>query len=198
MVMIVGESSVSVERLSHRSTLPSVEALRPTCCPYCGHVAQQPSKLGVVGHGTYTRQVLGLIGRSRQLMIWVRRYLCRGCQKTISVLPDALCPGRWYARIAIFASLFLGLLCGWRPVEIQQLVGSAGSSAGWRTPRRWRRRLLGPMQSWLVGQLSCDALDHGEQDRRLRQVLALHGVGPPIELADLRAAAIALINTKTE
>ena len=92
MVMIVGESSVSVERLSHRSTLPSVEALRPTCCPYCGHVAQQPSKLGVVGHGTYTRQVLGLISRSRQLMIWVRRYLCRGCQKTISVLPDALSP----------------------------------------------------------------------------------------------------------
>ena len=33
-------------------------------CPSCGHEAHQPGKLGVVGHGTYVRQVLGLIGQS--------------------------------------------------------------------------------------------------------------------------------------
>lgn len=115
MVVIVRAFPVSVEDLAQLSRLPSVDELRPGCCPLC----EQPSRelgggLQVVGHGTYRRQALGLTGGCREMLIWIRRFLCRACGRTISVLPDSLYPGRWYSAALILASLTLALLGGGR------------------------------------------------------------------------------------
>ncbi len=200
MVVIVGHRDVSVEQLCHRATLPAVGALRPSRCPLCDHPGQQRGKpVGIVGHGTYTRQVLGVGKRGRQVLMIVRRYLCRGCERTISVLPAALYPGRWYAGIVIVLCLFLKLARGRSAAQIQRRFGEPNSNrAEWRTLRRWRRQLLCPMWSWLAEQLGCDvapAHDCGEQVRWLRQMLALHGVGPPSALRDVVSAATALVRS---
>lgn len=197
MVVIVGQSAVSVEQLATRSQLPSVEDLRPSSCPSCGQPAHPAgARLGIVGHGTYTRQVLGLVERCRALVIVVRRYLCRGCTRTISVLPDMLYPGRWYAGIAVIGSLFLCLVEKVSAAEIRGRVGGIGDGAGWRTLRRWQRQMLSPMWSWLARQIGCTtapADDREEQGRRVRRLLALHRPGPPVEVEQAEAAAVALV-----
>ncbi len=197
MVVIVGQPAVLVEQLATRSLLPSVDALRPASCPSCGQPSRPPgARLGIVGHGTYTRQVLGLAESCRQLLILVRRYLCRGCATTISVLPETLYPGRWYAGSVVIASLFRCLLDKASAAEIRGRAGGIGCGAGWRTLRRWQRQLLSPMWSWLARQIGCTtapAGDREEQGRRLRRLLALHRPGPPTGVEQAAAAAVALV-----
>ncbi len=197
MVVIVGHPAVSVEQLAVRSSLPSVDALRPSSCPCCGQPSRPPGQpLGIVGHGTYTRQVLGLVGRSRQLLIIVRRFLCRGCSRTISVLPDALYPGRWYAGIVMLACLFLSLLDNVPAAEVRDRVGGIGRGAGWKTLRRWQRQLLSPTWGWLARQIGCStelACGRAEQVRRLRRLLTLHGPGPPTGADQAEVVAAALV-----
>ena len=111
MVAILRSFSVDIEDLSHLSRVPSVDELRPSACPRCKNPARRPGgRLGIVGHGTYLRQVLGRVGASQSLVIRIRRYLGRGCRRTISVLPEALLPGRWYAGAVILLALTLSLL----------------------------------------------------------------------------------------
>jgi len=152
--------------------------------------------MGIVGHGTYSRQVLGLVDSCRQLVIWVRRYLCRGCRRTISVLPAGLYPGRWYAGMVMVAALFLNLLQGWSAAEVRRRYGGDSETTGWKTLGRWQGQLLCPLWSWLAHQLGSDgtpAPDRKEQRRRLVRMLALHGVGPPSELVEIEAAAPLLV-----
>ena len=206
MVVIVEQFAVSVEQLAHRSTFPSVDALRPPCCPLCGHPAHTAGEpLGIVGHGTYSRQVLGLgkdkskgkVRKIRQLVILVRRFLCRACCRTISVLPDVLYPGRWYAGLVIVVSLFLRLLRGEPAEDIRKrFYGAEPATSGWRTLRRWQRQLLCPMWSWLARELGCEVVpadDREEQARRLLRMLTLHGVGPPRELDEVETVASTLV-----
>ena len=196
MVVIVGQPAVSVEQLISRPLLPSVDFLRPESCPCCGQPSRPPGKpLGIIGHGTYTRHVLGIVEKARQLTIWVRRYLCRGCRKTISVLPADLYPGRWYAGFVVVMSLVLGLLRGIPVDEIRRQAGGDGEGSGWKTLRRWQRQLLSPMWSWLAREVGCaTAPAHSREERtcRLRRLLALHSPGPP-ELDQVRAVAAALV-----
>lgn len=191
MVVIVRAFPVSVEDLADLSRLPSVEELRPSCCPLC----QQPSRppgggLQIVGHGTYRRQALGLLGGCRDLVVWIRRFLCRGCRRTISVLPDMLYPRRWYAAVAILVSLTLALLVGEPASRIRERLGHAGETRGWKTLERWQRQLLSPLWSWLSRELGFTepARDREGSRRRLVRLLALHGASgtsPPAEIEDV-------------
>jgi len=197
MVVIVGQFAVSVEQLADPRQLPSVEAQRPSSCPACDQPAHPPGeRLGIVGHGTYSRQVLGLVDSCRQLVIWVRRYLCRGCRRTMSVLPDSLYPGRWYAGMVMVAALFLSVLQGWSAAEVRRRYGGDSETTGWKTLGRWQRQLLCPLWSWLSRQLGCDEMPgHGRKEQRWRLVrmLALHGIGPPSGLVAVEAAAPLLV-----
>lgn len=189
MVVIVREFPVSVEDLAQLSRLPSVGELRPACCPLC----QQPSRapgggLGIVGHGKYTRQVLGLTEGCRDLVVWIRRFLCRGCRRTISVLPDGLYPRRWYAAAAIVMSLVLALLAGVPAARIREQLTGLGGARGWKTLERWQRQLLAPLWSWLARQLgfpSEPARDRAAARRRVQRLVGLHGAtgrSPPESL----------------
>ena len=82
--MSVVASALPIEEFARRDTLPLVDVLRPANCPSCGNPSYPPEQsLGLVGHGTYRRRVLGLDEHPDGLLIWVRRYLCTGCGSTI-------------------------------------------------------------------------------------------------------------------
>ena len=169
---------VELEDLVDVSRLPSVDALRPCRCPLCNHPARPPGKaLGIVGHGTYVRQVLKMDAKT--LLIHVRRYLCRGCRRTISVLMETLLPRRWYAGPVILLALTLSLLQGVPAAKVRRQLAEPGETQGWKTLDRWQRQLLSPLWSWFAAQLGFaergPGVDRAERSDRLQKLLLLHG-----------------------
>lgn len=195
MVMMVRRFPVSVESLSQLSCLPSVEELRPSCCPLCQEPARTEAGLRIVGHGTYKRQLLGLVGGCREVLIWLRRFLCRSCRHTISVQPDELCPGRWYAGVAILVSLVLSLLRGKPDAEVRERMTGPREARGWKSLERWRRQLLSPLWGWLARQLGTSGPpgDRKESHRRLLRLLSLHGAGTDSSSEELGEVARQLV-----
>lgn len=203
MVVIVRAFPVSVEDLAQWSRLPSVDELRPACCPLCEEPSREAGgRLRIVGHGSYTRQALGLTGGCRELVIWIRRFLCLACRRTISVLPDSLYPGRWYSAIAIVTSLALALLAGvpaWKLGE--RFAGRR--SRDWKTLERWQQQLLSPLWSWLAVRLGFrePADDREGRRSRMQRLLSLHGASgtsPPEKLEEVaRALLCATVHTGT-
>lgn len=171
--------------------LPSVAALRPPRCPHCGQPAHEPGKcLQIVGHGTYRRQVLGHPRRVSQAIVHVRRYLCRGCRRTIGILSHWLHPRRWYSADVILEALRL-LVVEKRPeAEIRRRFCD-GISGSWRTLWRWRREILDRLWGWLAKRLGSRgaAETRKEAHRRLVRLLAEGGELQPVaEEAGARAA----------
>jgi hypothetical protein len=198
MIMVIA-SPVSVESLlADPSVLPSVEELRPSSCPGCGQAAYASGgRLQIVGHGTYGRQVLGLLRAAGEAVVRIRRYLCRGCGQTMSVLPAELYPRRWYAGAAILVSLWLHLLEGIAAARVRNRFDAAGETAGWKSVRRWRRDLLFRLWGWLARQLGVtgEALSRSEGQRRLHRLLALGDAVEASEWAVRRAACKLVVGT---
>ena len=80
----------------YSEALADPDRYRPDHCPQCA--AQHP----LTAHGFYTRTVADV---EFDGFIRVRRYLCRGCKRTVSLLPEFALP---YLRFSILViSLFL-------------------------------------------------------------------------------------------
>ena len=201
MGVILRAFPVSVEDLADLSRVPSVDELRPCACPMCGQPARPPeSPMMLVGNGTYRRQVLGLVEPTEELVIFVRRYVCRGCRRSISVLPDALLPWRWYAGTAMLLALVSSLLLGQSAAAVRQCLTLSSEASGWKTLDRWQRQLLAPLWSWLAAQLGFKDHDPGadrpQRAERLRRLLLLRGVHAGSPEADIEQAACELaLNT---
>lgn len=194
--MILQTYTVSVEVL-HDGGLepPPVEALRPACCPGCGQLAHEPGKrLGIVGHGTYTRQVLGVALALRDVLIRVRRYLCRGCARTIVMLPAVLHPGRWYGAGIIIEALRRHLVDGQSARQVRESLGIQVEDEGWRSLRRWRRQLLSALWGWLARTLGAkgEASTRGEGRVRLQRLLSEAGLSSSTWGGGMRAAPLLL------
>ena len=99
----------------------------------------------VEGHGCYSRQVCGL--SEGWIVIWVRRYLCRGCGHTMSRLPDWLHPWRWYAATVIIEALYRHLILK-EPTRVISLRFGRMGGGEWRSLRRWRAQLLCSPTLW--------------------------------------------------
>lgn len=174
---ILQTSARSVEDLlDHGRRPPPVESERPEFCPLCGKLAREPGceRLGIVGHGTYTRQILGILSAAEDVLVRVRRYLCRGCRKTISILPDILHPHRWYAAGSILDGLRMHLIDGLTQERVCELLGVPYNPEGWRTLRRWRRQLLDCLFGWLSKTLGArgPATTRTEGRSRLQRIFA--------------------------
>ena len=194
-MIIVRSLFEHVEELFDAARLPSVDALRPSSCPLCGELAFSPGeRLGIVGHGTYRRQVLGLLGITEEAVTLVRRYLCRGCKRTISILPDDVHPRRWYAAGAILEALRLHLLEGVSERKIRARFGVVTDSESWRSLRRWRSELLVTLWCWLARRLgfSKKAETRGDGVARLRRLFSEAGLE---EKHDSATAARALLRS---
>lgn len=172
---------------SLRDFLPPLSTCRPVTCPGCGHGAHPPGQpLGIVGHGTYRRHVRGLQSSVEQTLIRVRRFLCRGCERTISVLPDLLHPRRWWSALAILWVLAQHLLRGRPERELREQLAVDVDGTSWRSPRRWRRQLLARLWPGWGRSLGCrdPAPDRAEGRRRLRLLLAQAGWEPARDPAE--------------
>jgi len=182
--------SVDVEDLVDIVRVPSVEELRPDFCPGCTGAAHPASeKLGIIGHGTYTRQVRGL-SPGGWILIHVRRYLCVGCKRTISVLPS-LHPGRWYAAAAILRALVGALLLSASIADLRETIGPGDRSPHWTSPARWARQLGRGLWPWRAAELGhTDGQPRAEFLRRLLARGGCHARSPDPDL-DLAARQLA-------
>ena len=177
MVVIVRRFAVPVESLSDPRCLPGVDELRPLSCPCCQEPARTEEGLRIVGYGTYERQVLGLRSGYRYVVILIRRFFCRSCRGTISVLPDELYPGRWYAGIAILMSLALSLLRGRSDGRLRRHITGLRKARDWKTLGRWRQQIFSPLWTWLARQTGSASAPPGNRQecaRRLMRLLLLH------------------------
>ena len=102
---------------------------RPLTCPQC------QTKQPLVCHGFYTRTVVEIAWDG---VIRVRRYLCMGCRRTVSLLPEFVLPYLRFAVVAMAAFLKARLLEG------QTLKAAAGAAqqAGmpYQRGQQWVRR----------------------------------------------------------
>jgi hypothetical protein len=135
----------------------------------------------LIGHGYYLRKPKGRIAGQDVGTVWIKRWFCKLCHRTISVLPDFLLSFRHYVVPVIQAVIEAHWGCGktWGALEAE--CAEAGAPAR-RTMQRWcgsfaeqASRWLGAVQATLAQQDSRSAwLDpHGEalQAEHLAQAL---------------------------
>ena len=124
----------------------------------------------LIGHGYYLRKPKGRIAGQDVGTVWIKRWFCKLCHGTISVLPDFLLAFRHYVVLVIQAVIEARWGCGktWAVLEVE--CAEAGAPAR-RTMQRWcgsfaeqASRWLGAVQATLAQQDSRSAwLDpHGE------------------------------------
>ncbi|MBM3747984.1 MAG: hypothetical protein FJW34_19530 [Acidobacteria bacterium] len=109
----------------YHQQLDDPERHRPDHCPQCQ--AQQP----LMAHGFYRRT---LTGAAFDGTIRVRRYLCRLCRRTVSLLPEFALP---YLR---FSVLTIGLFLVARLLRGQTLAAALPPSAPYQRGQFWVRR----------------------------------------------------------
>lgn len=104
-----GSASFGVGVKDSLDDAPDIDDVHPLHCPGCGAVSRSVGEsIVVVGHGVRLRRLIwktGLGNQLRDAAIFVRRFLCRRCGVTITVLPTTVDPCRRYARdLIIFLS----------------------------------------------------------------------------------------------
>lgn len=171
--------SVDVEDLADATRLPSVDELRPSACPGCSNAAHPASgQLGLVGHGTYQRQVRGL-SPGGWVTIYVRRYLCTRCKRTTSVLPNVLHPGFWYSAAAILCALVGSVLSGRSNADLRSSLGPGDRRPHWTSPARWAEQLGPRLWSWHAAELGdADGVPRSEFLERLLALAGCHARSP--------------------
>jgi hypothetical protein len=134
----------------HAAT-PSVDRVRPSRCPRCGAAARPVGEpLGLWGHGTRKRLCVGPLrfgDAPDRLTVAVRRFLCRRCKRTCTVVPRGVCPGRIYLLGTIVWALALWALSADEPSaaavrgRISPLKKSPHQPArrDWAQLRRWAK-----------------------------------------------------------
>ncbi len=106
-------------------------ALLPRRCPLCGNRS-------IIGHGRRLKQAHD----ERHARIWIRRGLCRPCQKTFTVLPDWSPPAGIYSLHCRQQAWELLCRCGSSWERSIPDVADASRSPDPSTVRRWAGRLL--------------------------------------------------------
>jgi hypothetical protein len=123
----------------------------------------------------------------------IRRFLCRACERTISILPDLVHPRRWYGAWAILTALVLHLVRGTTAREVAERAEVVVESLEWRTLARWRRQLLDGLWGWWGRRLRARGpADREEGRRRLLRLLAEADATPSM-LRSMPRAARALV-----
>ena len=107
-------------------------------CPQCR--AKQP----LTAQGFYTRT---LIDAAFDGVIRVRRYLCRACQRTVSLLPEFILPYLRSSVMVIALFLIARLLAG---QNIETAAGSAPPPMPYQRGQFWIRRFRAQAESLCV------------------------------------------------
>jgi hypothetical protein len=141
--------------------------MRPACCPGCG-------ASHIVGHDWYERWA---VYPEQDVRLEIRRWRCKGCGKTISLLPSFLHRHRHYALTVIEVVLRERLELG-TPWPCLTVSGTPSP----RSMRRWLAAFSAQALGWLAALLKIlaqiapllGALNpHGRSDNPAVMVLAL-------------------------
>jgi hypothetical protein len=100
-MQILHPFSGSVQR--YIEEVADVDRYRPDHCPQC------QTKHPLIGHGFYRRTLVDIVFDG---FIRVRRYLCRSCKRTTSLLPDLALPWLRFSVSVIALFLVARLLTG--------------------------------------------------------------------------------------
>jgi len=150
-----------------------------------------------VGHGFYQRQILGLPDALEGRIIHVRRFLCLGCKKTVSILPDEVHPRRWYAGAAILYALVQYVIHGVSAAKIRVELGAGVGIRGWMSLERWKRQFLDSLWFWKSAELglpgSSGGVDRSKSTGLLRRFLNHLGATDPYPPDECAAAARAAV-----
>jgi hypothetical protein len=103
--------------------------------------------LVIVGHGMRERQQRGPLdvgAPATVVVVRVRRYLCHGCEQTLTVVPSEVTARRHYSAAAIALAIALYGAAGLTPSAVRYQVSpwrviGATAATGWVTLRRWLR-----------------------------------------------------------
>jgi hypothetical protein len=139
----IAQSEIVVNIWAKR--LPTVEAVRPACCPACG-AASRPvgGRLGLYGDGTRVRTVRHPPDADSPPEDWVlrlRRYRCTACGAVTLVGPRGVLAHRRFTALAIALALLAWIAAGataravreeFSPIPFQSL-----SHVTWRGMLRW-------------------------------------------------------------
>jgi hypothetical protein len=117
------------------------ESPRPEGCPACG------AKGCLIGHGYYQRKAKD---EQRVYLIQVKRWWCKVCHGTVSILPNFLFPWRHYLVRVIQAVVVACFERGLNWERIRQTCTRQGTPA-LRTMQRWCKALAGRAPAWLAG-----------------------------------------------
>lgn len=125
---------------------PSVDQVRPACCPACA-VPSRPIGSGLLlhGHGLRSRQLWGPPqphATSEIRLFNGRRHQCQRCGAVTMVLPTEALTKRLYSAASIAWTLALFGIALLSPVEIRRLVSPQriwgfAAARGWATIFRW-------------------------------------------------------------
>ncbi len=113
--------------------------LRPIRCMGCG------AENSLVGHGYYRRKPKGL---RQGYVVWIKRWRCKVCQRTTSVLPNFLLSFRHY----LLAVIQTGLVVRFEQQKSWGRVKEQSSEEGipaLRTLQRWCCSFAGLAAIWL-------------------------------------------------
>ena len=134
----------NLESPENRPPVPDVEAARPDSCRCCGAPARDCGKLVLVGHGWYERWV----NIPQGIKIRIRRFLCKRCGRTCSVLPHWLLPRYTYTAPVILSSLRDYYIANKTAAATTTGFGMSQPKHGWRTLKRWGCAFLLSASLW--------------------------------------------------
>ena len=128
---------------------------RPEVCPHC-HAANV-----FIGHGFYPRKPLS---PTQVYRVWVKRWYCKGCHHTLSLLPSFLLRFRHYLLDVIQSVVVTRFedRVSWTQVSLRCAVEGAPSL---RTIRRWCVSFAAHASTWWSA---------------VQQTLAQHDTGSPL------------------
>lgn len=128
---------------------------RPEECPHC-HTLNV-----LIGHGFYQRKALG---QARVYVLFIKRWYCTACGRTVSLLPSFLLRFRHYLLDVIQSVVVTRFEDGasWAQVTQRCAVEGAPSS---RTIRRWCDSFADQAAGWWAA---------------VQQTLAQHDAGSPL------------------
>lgn len=113
---------------------------RPASCPHC-----QAADV-MIGHGFYLRKALD---QTQVYLVWIKRWYCKACHHTLSVLPSFLLQFRHYLLIVIQQVVLARYEenDSWAQVQQRCAPELAPSS---RTVVRWCRSFAEQAARWLA------------------------------------------------
>jgi hypothetical protein len=121
------DAQTYIDQAKHR------ESARPSGCLWCGGDGC------LIGHGYYRRKAKGT---DRAYFIWIKRWLCKICHRTLSMIPNFLLPYRHYLVQVVQAvvAAFYENEQSWKRVTASCAQDGTPSL---RTMQRWCKALAG-------------------------------------------------------